>query len=374
MVDLLHPYQGYVFGALAIIFYIGVMFVNPLRANVRAGRLFVKDSPLTWFVIGLMCAHQGWWVERKMEIDFSWPTTFSPPPMVELVMGAVVDAANSLVSALLLPVYGEPLSVVLAVALVLNVGGISAAMRKGCETAFPKRGAWGFAILLCSALANLAWFGGLVFEWWPESGGAMIVLHAIGLLWSGATVAFVLAWLVRLAETYFLAPEETLQISWSGSAAGRVPRLWPVIFMAVALQLWTGFTHHPNNPLVWIVRVLGWILAISMAFLPLLLVHWRGEWAWATALRAAFHRLLVHWPKLLIWLVLGSLHFFLFHLFREWIELALPTANIWRLGWNLLSALLHAVLVVWMLATWVAFQPAFEILKTPFAPESKPDR
>jgi hypothetical protein len=202
-------------------------------------------------------------------------------------------------------------------------------------------------------------------SWLPLTHPLYQTLHFLGLIWNGATVAFALGWLIRLAETHLQAPEEILQIQWPGSASGRIPRLWPQVLAAAGVTFLAGF--HFSSSANWLWRILGWSLAILTAFLPLILVHWRGEWTWNAAFKVARHRFYLHFPRLICWLGIAFTHFFLYHLAHEGIDSGLPANSIWRLSWDFLAALLHAALLVWLLASWVALQPKFQNPKSSFA-------
>ena len=365
--------QPYVLGGLAVLFYAGCMLLNPWSNRFRRGWQFTREWPLTWLVLGIAGAHQGWWLERKEKLLFGWPEDFTPAFASELAGKAALGAGNSTAGSLIMPIMAEPLSVVLALAMFLNVGDIGLALRRGCVTAFPKSGRSVFAVLGVSAAANIGWLACLIGGWLPEQGGGIQALHAAGVLWSGASVAFALGWLIRLAETHFHAPEEILQIAWPGSAAGRIPRLWPVVLVAAAAHLWHAYSLNAAPGAVWTARVIGWLTALSLAFLPLLLVHWRGEFTWRAAFKEARYRLFCHFPELLAWCALALTHFFLFHLAHEGIGSGLPSGSVWKLGWDSLCSLLHAALTVWLLASWIAHQPKFQIPKTNFAQPPNPD-
>lgn len=354
-----------ILGALAVICYAAFMLLNPLKAGFRAGWRFAKAWPSTWFALGLAGAHHGWWLERKEKIHFEWPHDFSPVFASELFGDVVVRAGTSVAQTLALPLAAEPLSVILALVMFLNMAGTGMALKRGCDTAFRKHGLPVFIALMASAAANVAALAVQMADWLPAAHPLYLTLHFVGLPWVGATAAFALGWLIRLAETHLQAPEEILQIQWPGSAAGRIPRLWPQLLAAAAVTFLAGF--HFTQAVNWLWRILGWALAIATAFLPLLLVHWRGEWTWNAALKVARHRFYLHFPKLLLWVAVAFTHFFLYHLAHDGIASGLPANSIWRLSWDFLCALLHAALLVWLLAAWVALQPKFQIPKSSFA-------
>lgn len=352
--------QPYILGAAAVICYAAWMLLHPAAATFRAGWKFVRTWPWTWVVLGLVAAHHGWWLDRQEAIWFGWPHDFSPAFASELTKQVALQAGNSVTSTLVMPLSAEPLSVVLALAVFLNLSDLGLALKRGCTTAFPKHGTVLWLLLIFSAAANVGWLACLIGHWLPEHHWGLETLHGIGLIWSGATVAFALAWLVRLAETHLLAPEEILQIQWPGSAAGRIPRLWPIVLGSALAQGSASLTPFLSSSWIWSLRIFGWCLAALGAFLPLLLVHWRGAWTWRAAFVTAWQRWCQHWPKLLTWAMVAYTHFFLYHLAHLGIASGLPVASVWRLGWDTLSALLHSALLVWLLATWVAQQPPFD--------------
>ena len=351
--------QPYILGAVAVVCYAACMWLHPAAGALRAGWRFAKAWPWTWIVIGLVAAHHGWWLERKDALWFGWPQDFSPVFASELTVPVVVAAGNSVAGTLVMPLVAEPLSVVLALAVFLNLSGIGLALKRGCKTAFPKGSLWVWGALLVSAICNVGWMACLIGGWLPDKHWGLLTLQFLGLLWSGATVAFALAWLVRLVETHLLAPEEILQIQWPGSAAGRIPRLWPIVLGAAVAQGWEDVAGLLNFQVTWSGRLLGWLVAFGAAFLPLILVHWRGDWAWRAAFVGAWDRLKSGWVKLLAWLLLAFTHFFLLHLAHLGIASGLPITSVWRLGWDTLCALLHGALVVWLMVTWIALQPKF---------------
>ena len=326
----------------------------PWRRCFGLGWKWAREYPWTWVVLGLVGAHQGWWLERQEGIEWVWPGDFSPVFASELVGSAAVAAGDSVAAALGWPCEGEPLSVILALAMFFNVGDIGLALRRGCRTAFVRGSGWFFALLILSAVMNVGWVAVEIGGWWPLHGWEMKLLHGGGLLWTGATVAFALGWLVRLAETYVHAPEEVLQIAWTSSAAGRIPRLWPVVLAVVVLHVLKLLALPP----AWL-HGLRWSLALCGATLPLVLVHWRGDWGWGNALREAAQRWRSCAGRLAGWLVLAVTHCFLFHLAHRGIASGLPVGSGVRLGWDFLMALLHGGLVVWLLGAWVAHQPKF---------------
>jgi hypothetical protein len=67
------------------------------------------------------------------------------------------------------------------------------------------------------------------------------------------------------------------------------------------------------------------------------------------------------WPNLLAWLCIAFTHFFLYHLAHQGVASGLASSSIARLGWDALCALLHAGLLVWLLAAWIAQQPTFDV-------------
>jgi hypothetical protein len=351
--------QPYILGALAVICYAACMLLHPASASFRAGWKFARAWPWTWLVLGVVGAHHSWWVDRKETLWFGWPQDFSPAFASELILPVATQAGNSVAASLVMPLVAEPLSVVLALAVFLNLSEIGLALKRGCKTAFPKGGTALWRIFILCAMANVGWLACLIGGWLPERHWGLIALHVLGLPWSGATVAFALAWLVRLAETHLQAPEEILQIQWPGSAAGRIPRLWPILLGSSIAQGWAVLADSVTFHVGWSLRILGWIAAIAAAFLPLLLVHWRGDWTWRTAFNGAAQRWSAQWPKFLSWAALAYTHFFLLHLAHQGIASGLPVASIWRLGWDTLCSLLHAALLVWLLVAWIAQQPKF---------------
>jgi hypothetical protein len=351
--------QPYILGALAVICYAACMLVNPASASYRAGWRFARAWPWTWVVLGLVGAHHSWWLDRKEPLWFGWPHDFSPVFASELTVSVATQAGNSVAATLAMPLVAEPLSVVLALAVFLNLSDMGLALKRGCKTAFPHGGIALWRILILCAMANVGWLACLIGGWLPESHWGLKTLHVLGLPWSGATVAFGLAWLVRLAETHLQAPEEILQIQWPGSAAGRIPRLWPIALGAAVVQGWQELAPLVNFQVGWSLRILGWIAATAAAFLPLLLVHWRGDWLWRTAFTLAARRWQLHWPKFLTWVAVAYTHFFMLHLAHQGVASGLPVASVWRLGWDTLCALLHAALLVWLLVAWLAQQPKF---------------
>ena len=70
--------QPYVLGGLAVLFYAGCMLLNPWSNRFRRGWQFTREWPLTWLVLGIVGAHQGWWLERKEKLLFGWPEDFTP--------------------------------------------------------------------------------------------------------------------------------------------------------------------------------------------------------------------------------------------------------------------------------------------------------
>ena len=347
--------QPSILGAAAVFCYAAFMFFYPWRACCGLGWRFAREHPWTWVILGAVSAHQGWWLVRRAPVTWEWPMDFTPAFAHELipkVTGATVDSVSA---ALLWPCVAEPLSVILALAMFLNLGDIGIALRRGCRTAFVRCADGLFAILVLSAASNVAWLILKIGGWLPENGWELRTLHAAGLLWAGATVAFALGWLVRLSETYFHAPEEVLQIDWTSSAAGRIPRLWPVVLAVAGMQS----LQEAGLPLLWR-QGLGACLAIAGATLPLVLVHWRGDWGWRAAFHGAGHRWRTQLLPLIGWLLVALTHFFLFHLAHLGIASGLPAGSGLRLAWDFLMALLHAGLLVWLLAAWVAHQPGFE--------------
>ena len=347
--------QPPILGAAAVICYAVCMFLYPWRACCGRGWRFAREHPWTWVILGAVGAHQGWWLARQAPVIWQWTANFTPAFANELIPTAAGATVDSVSATLLWPCVGEPLSVILALAMFFNLGDIGIALRRGCRTAFVRFADGWFALLVLSAACNVAWLTLKIGAWLPENGWELRTIHAAGLLWTGATVAFALGWLVRLSETYFQAPEELLQIDWTSSAAARIPRLWPVVLVVAGMQA----LQEAGMPLPWR-QSLGAGLTIAGATLPLVLVHWRGDWGWRAAFQGAGQRWIAQLLPLIGWLLLAMTHFFLFHLAHLGIASGLPAGSGVRLGWDFLMALLHAGLVVWLLATWVAHQPAFE--------------
>jgi hypothetical protein len=347
------------------------MLVQPWRGDFRFGWHFARKWQRTWLVIGLLAAHQVWWQVRHDPLTTEWPGNFSPALTGELAKPAAVKAGDSTAACLFLVIPPEPFSALLALAILTNFAGLGGAFRNGCKVAFPKRGTLVFWLVISSAAAHLA---ASLLEWSglvTMSSFAGKVLSHSGAWWIGATAAFALAWIVRFMETEFRAPDEMLQIQWAGSASGRVARLWPV---AVAVAAWkcVASIRPPSEGSVelWAWRGAWWALSLLGAFLPLILLHWRGAWGWRGAFHEARIRLMRMLGPLLCWVVLAWGHFFLVHLAVDGIASGISGGSVWLLAWKSAGAYIHSAVAVWLLASWVAMQAkAFAV---PIPPAASP--
>lgn len=335
--------------------FAGLLWLHPRRDCFAAGWRFARSWQRTWLALGLVGAHQAWWQVRQARVNFHWPEDFSPPLAADLIIPAAVAAADSVAKTLILPMAPEPFSALLALGLFINWGGLTGAFWRGCRAAFPRWGKWVGGALLFSAVANVAAIslevGGEPDARWSNG------LTIAGALWTGCAAAFALAWLVRFAETALRQPEEMLLIQWSGSAAGRILRLWPIVLAVTAFTLFQPIFDHLAPAWQWAMRTAAWALALSFAALPLPLVHWRGEWGWRPVFAENWRRLAALWPALLAWALVAFTLFFLFHLARMGISAGLPDGNVWQLAWESLGALLHAAILTWMLSAWIYHQP-----------------
>ncbi len=355
---------GWIWGAAAVLCYAAMLWVHPWRKGFGEGWRFARCWQRTWLVLGMIAAHQVWWQVRHEPVDFAWPQHFAPPFAHELIVPAAVAAANSLARTLVAPLAPEPFSALLALALAVNWSGFAGAVWRGCRVAFPRGGKWAALLLFASAAANVASVACEVGGW-AADGAWRLALHTAGALWSGATVAFALAWILRFAETAIFAPEEILMIQWSGSAAGRIARLWPILLGAAVCEVLEPLLAGCDSWRLWTLRTLAWVLALLAAFLPLVLVHWRGEWGWLAALREARLRFMGGTVRLAAWALVAFTQFFLFHLARSGIAAGFPARSVWRLGWESLAGFLHSAILIWLAASWVAQQQPFFRTKPP---------
>ncbi len=340
--------------AAGILAYAVFLFGNPWAGAFRRGLSFCRRHPGFWVMLGIVAAQQIWWLTRGMAWSSQFPSNLAPASLWEQFGPAVPDTLRSLVGTLWLPVPPEPVSVLLAPLFLLNVAGLRAGLFRGAEAGMGK---WGYAAgvaLLGSAAARTAWFAAAISGKWQADSFQILWLHALGSLWSGATVAFALAWLIRFAETSLRSPEEILLIQWPTGAAARIVRLWPVVLSVAILQLLPASVRFQNGWLIF-----GCVLALLTAFAPLLLVHWRQSWGWRRFLIGCRDRLGIYWGRLLWWLLVAATHFLLFHAVTRAFLAVFPAQNLWSLIAQSIHALAHAALKVWMLAAWVSLQPPF---------------
>jgi hypothetical protein len=340
--------------AAGIIAYAVCLFANPWGGAFRRGYGFCARWPRFWLLIGLVAAQQVWWQARGTLPSAVFPPALALGDLWPHWSQALLDAGNSLVSTLWLPVPAEPVSVLLAPLVLLNVAQMGKALWAGCQAAFGSLGKALGVLLILSAICRIAWFGLSVSGHFPLTSPSIIYLNHAGVLWSGATVAFALAWLLRFSETSLRKPEEILLINWPSSAAGRIPRLWPAILAVVALHF-TPASLQANTGL----QIACFLTVAASGFYPLLLLHWKDLWGWRKLGLIGLHRLKSYSGRLLWWLVVAFTHFAAFHLLRRSIIEPLPLNNAWTLLAHSLLALAHAAAQTWMLASWVSLQPPF---------------
>jgi hypothetical protein len=222
----------------------------------------------------------------------------------------------------------------------------------GCEAVFGKLGKFVAVLCLFSAVANTAWLGLEASGRIPANSWPMVTLHAIGSLWCGATVALALGWLLRFAETSLRNPEEILQIPWASSAAGRIPRLWPCVLLGMGCELMPpGFLPR------WLMAILAITAVAATAFLPKLLVHWRGVYGIKVLRPMLAARLKSGWVYLLFWILIGYTHLFLVQLAWKCTLSGLPGSNGWTTIAASLFAILNAAIQIWLLVSWISMQP-----------------
>lgn len=361
----------WILAGAAVVCYALLMLVQPWRRAFGAGWSFCRRWQRTWLIIGLIGAHQVWWQTRHQPLDSRLPHDFLPAFANEVAGKSALAAGDSVAATLAQVIPPEPISALLAVAILTNFSGLARAFFRGGKVAFERWGTWLCWGLVASGAMHLASLLLDLATWLPASSWGGRCLSAAGWPWVGATAAFALGWLVRFIETDLASPEEILQIQWAGSAAGRILRLWPyVLGSALAAALGGRVTALPNEAQWW-VRGPVWMLCATSACLPLLLVHWRGQWGWRPAFHEARLRLMRHVGPLFAWMLLAWLHFLLLHLATEGIASGFPDGNIWQLAWRTVTAYIHAAMLVWLAASWIAMQKAWHPHE-PAAPKGSP--
>jgi hypothetical protein len=348
------PWSAVLWGVLAVVGYGFLVFANDWGGAFRRALGFCQRSTHLWVLLGLISAQHVWWVHRGQALVKTWPTELRLGYTQDALVPAMLDAVESLGRCLWMPIPANPASVLLALLFLLNLGGLGKALWQGCDAALGRYGRVAAICLFSSAIVRLVWFALSILGKWGSESTKLYLLDALGSLWSGATVAFALAWLTRYAETSLRQPEELLMIHWPSSAAARIPRLWPTVLVATVAQFIPATWGEPR----WWRLVLG-VMALALAFYPLVLVHWKELWGWRSLFREGISRLRTHYPRLLWWSLVAFVHFTLFHISRRTFLLNFPDHSLWTLVAHSLAAFVHMGLQIWLLASWISLQPPF---------------